>query len=130
MLHGVSLPISYQLTAVVHHLGEYAFAGHYVTSARCQNAEERVGSQSNRAYKSDTEKAPEGEGMIAVGDNAVVDLTSDEASSGSKETENGSRHEGWVHFDDSITKPMDEKAVKNLAEESGYIYFFTALSSS
>jgi hypothetical protein len=122
--------ISYQLTAVVHHLGEYAFAGHYVTSARCQNSDEKVEAQSNRAHRSDTVKAPEGDGVVAVGDDAIVDLTSDEAPSGSKESEDRSKHGGWVHFDDSVTKPMDAKSVQNLAEESGYIYFFTALSSS
>jgi len=126
----------YQLTAVVHHLGKDAFAGHYVTSARCQTADHRGDKQakSSSAHLNNANKAPADDSAAAVvhnDDAAVVDLTSDEApSSGSTEVQKGSRHGGWVLFDDSVTKTLEETAVKELAEESGYIYFFSALNSS
>jgi uncharacterized UBP type Zn finger protein len=85
------------LTSVVHHLGNHAFAGHYVTSAYAQPVEASDACREN------------GEG------NASRAVSS--AASGGR----------WVLYNDAATTLTDEAAVLERAEESGYIYFFTAL---
>jgi len=94
----------YALSAVVHHLGATAFAGHYVASVRCDDEDT-------------TDAAGTGKDTSSGG----------VSGDGTGASSSSSALSSWVLFDDAHTSREDEAAVLERAETEGYIYFFRAV---
>ena len=91
------LSARYELRGILHHLGQHAFAGHYVTDIRQEEVQPAAG---------------------------VVGSVSDEGATAGKGS--GAKGRGWKRHDDSVVATVSEAtALDGAAQRTCYICFYS-----